>query len=513
MKRFLLVGVAVLVLASGAAARDITIAQSSDLRSANPGVNRDGNTDGVILHIVEGLVGYNNSGEVKPLIAKSVDTSADGLTYTFKLRTDVKFHNGKPLTADDVVWNWTRYLKPETKWACLSDFAEGGAAHVTGVKAVDASTVEIKLEKPSAVFLGLMSRPECGYTGMISSESIAADGSFTKPVGTGPFMWDEWKKGEYIHLKKFTDYVSPANDSKPDGMVGSKRPLADGIKFMVIPDPSTIKAGLESGVLDTAELSPDLIPEFKSNPKMQLIIARNNGKNLFYIQTRDKVLGNPHIRRAISMALDLDELVAAASNGTGEANGSMISQDSVYFDATQKQRLPYDLEAAKKELAAAGYKGEPISIIANKRGNVPSFPAAVMAQAMLQQAGLNVQIEVLDYATQVDRRRSGNYQIISQSVAPRLDPALMYSFYVGDKDKNASLMWDDPKAIELMKAAYVEADPTKREKIFDEFHELMLKEMPGVFLYDMVDVWGATKKLKGQPVWQSNARLWEVSVD
>jgi peptide/nickel transport system substrate-binding protein len=243
-----------------------------------------------------------------------------------------------------------------------------------------------------------------------------------------------------------------------------------------------------------------------------LIVARNNGKNLFYIQTRDKVLSNPGVRRAMAMALDLDQLVAAASNGTGEANGSMVSQDSVYFSETQKKRLPYDIEAAKKELADAGYNGEPISIIANKRGNVPSFPAAVMAQAMMQQAGLNVQIEVLDYATQVDRRRSGNYQVISQSVAPRLDPALMYSFYVGDKDENASLMWDDPKAIELMNAAYAEADQGKRQKIFDEFHELMLKEMPGIFLYDMVDVWGATRKLKGQPVWQSNARLWEVSV-
>jgi peptide/nickel transport system substrate-binding protein len=513
VKKLLLAGAAMLALANASAARDITVAQSSDLRSANPGVNRDGNTDGVILHIVEGLVGYNNSGEVKPLLAKSVDMSADGLTYTFKLRTDVKFHNGKPMTADDVVWNWNRYLKPDTKWTCLSDFAKGGAAAVADVMATDASTVTITLEKPSAVFLGLMSRPECGYTGMISPESVAADGSFAKPIGTGPFMWDEWKKGEYIHLKKFADYVSPENDGKPDGMVGSKRPLADGIKFMVIPDPSTIKAGLESGVLDTAEVSPDLIPEIKTNPKMQLIVARNNGKNLFYIQTRDKVLSNPHIRRAMAMALDLDELVAAASNGTGEANGSMVSQDSVYFDETQKKRLPYDIEAAKKELAAAGYKGEPISIIANKRGNVPSFPAAVMAQAMMQQAGLNIQIEVLDYATQVDRRRSGNYQVISQSVAPRLDPALMYSFYVGDKDKNASLMWDDPKAVELMKAAYVEADQAKRQKLFDEFHELMLKEMPGIFLYDMVDVWGAAKTLKGQPVWQSNARLWEVSVD
>jgi len=513
MKKFLLAGVAVLAFTQVAGARDITIAQSSDLRSANPGVNRDGNTDSVILHIVEGLVGYNNSGEVKPLLAKSVEMSADGLTYTFALRTDVKFHNGKPLTAEDVVWNWTRYLKPETKWTCLSDFAQGGAAHVTGIEATDASTVTITLEKPSAVFLGLMSRPECGYSGMISPDSVESDGSFATPIGTGPFQWDEWKKGEYIRLKKFAGYISPENDGEPDGMVGSKRPLVDGVKFMIIPDASTVKAGLESGVLDTAEISPDLIPEFQSNDKTQLIVSRNNGKNLFYIQTRDKVLSNPGVRRAMAMALDLDELVAAASNGTGEANGSMVSQDSVYFNETQKKRLPYDLEAAKKELAAAGYKGEPISIIANKRGNVPSFPAAIMAQAMMQQVGLNVQIEVLDYATQVDRRRSGNYQVISQSVAPRLDPALMYAFYVGDKDKNASLMWDDPKAVDLMKAAYVELDQEKRQKIFDEFHELMLKEMPGIFLYDMVDVWGATKKLKGMPVWQSNARLWEVSVE
>lgn len=513
MKKLLLAGTVLLGIGGMAHARDLVVAQSSDLRSNNPGVNRDGNTDGVILHIVEGLVGYTNSGEVKPLLAKSFEVSPDGLTYTFKLRDGVKFHNGKVLSADDVVWNWTRYLKPETKWTCLNDFVEGGAAPVAGVKALDPATVEIKLTKPSAVFLGLMSRPECGYTGILSPDSVTADGAFDKPIGTGPFMWDEWKKSEYIHLNKFNDYVSPDNDGKPDGMVGSKRPLVDGLKFMVIPDASTVKAGLESGVLHTAEISPDLIPEFQSSDKLQLIVARNNGKNLLYFQTRDKVLSNPGVRRAMAMALDLEQLVAAASNGTGEANGSMVSQDSVFFSETQKKRLPYDLEAAKKELDAAGYKGEPISIIANKRGNVPSFPAAVMAQAMMQQIGLNVQIEVLDYATQVDRRRSGNYQVISQSVAPRLDPALMYSFYVGNKDKNASLMWDNPKAIELMNAAYAEADQTRRQAILDEFHELMLQEMPGIFLYDMVDVWGASKSLKGVPVWQSNTRLWEVSLE
>ncbi len=512
MKKILLAGTVLLTMANMAVARDIVVAQSSDLRSNNPGVNRDGNTDGVILHIVEGLVGYANNGEVKPLLAKSFETSDDGQTYTFTLRDGVKFHNGKTLTAEDVVWNWNRYMDPATKWTCVGDFDGSRIVHVTGIKAVDANTVTMTLEKPSAVFLGLMSRPECGYTGMISPDSVAADGTFKEPIGTGPFKWNEWKKGEYIRLAKFDDYVSPENDGKADGMVGSKRPLADGIKFMVIPDASTVKAGLQSGVLDTAEISPDLIPEFKSNDKTQLIVSPNNGKNLFYIQTRDPVLSKPGVRRAMAMALDLDQLVMAASNETGHANGSMVAEDSIYYSDVQKKRPAYDLEAVKKELAEAGYKGEQINIIANKRGNVPSFPAAVMAQAMMQAAGLNVQIEVLDYATQVDRRRSGNYQVISQSVAPRLDPALMYSFYVGDKDKNASLMWDNPKAIELMNAAYVETDQTKRQAIFDEFHELMLAEMPGIFLYDMIDVWGATAKLRGEPVWQSNARLWEVSI-
>jgi peptide/nickel transport system substrate-binding protein len=499
------------MVASAASARDIVVAQSSDLRSNLPGVNRDGNTDGVMLHILEGLVGYAEDSQVKPLLAKSVAVSSDHLTYTFKLREGVKFHNGKILTAEDVVWNWNRYMDPKSRWSCLSDFDGSSVVKVLGIKAVDPLTVTMNLDKPSAVFLSLMARPECGFTGIIARESFSADGSFLKPIGTGPYKWDEWQRGKYVRLAKFDDYVSPTADGKADGMVGSKRPLADGIKFMAIPDPSTAKAGLESGVLDMSEISPDQMAELKANPKLSVIPARDDGKTLFYLQTRDKVLSNPAVRRAMAAALDLDQLVAASSNGTVEANASMVAMDSVYYSAVQKKRIPYDVQAAKKALAASGYKGEPISIIANKRGNVPSFPAAVIAQAMMQQVGLNVQIEVLDFAPQVERRRSGNYQVISQSVAPRLDPALMYRFFVGDKDKNAALMWDNPKAIELMNAAYVEFDQSKRQAIFDQFHELMLKDVPGIFMGDQVFVWTISRKLKGQTLWQGRPRLWEVS--
>ena len=229
MKKLLLAGTVLMTISGIAHARDLNVGQSSDIRSNIPGVNRDGNTDSVMLHIVEGLVGYTENGDVKPLLAKSVEVSEDGLSYTFKLREDVKFHNGSSLTAEDVVWNWNRYMAEDTKWTCRNDFNGKRSVEVTGIEATDTQTVVMKIAAPSAVVLQLMARPECGMTGILAKDSIASDGNFVAPIGTGPFKWDQWKRGEFVRLAKFDDYKSPENDGKADGMVGSKRPLADGI--------------------------------------------------------------------------------------------------------------------------------------------------------------------------------------------------------------------------------------------------------------------------------------------
>jgi peptide/nickel transport system substrate-binding protein len=97
-------------------------------------VNRDNTTDGVLLNVVEGLVGYREDGSVGPLLAQSVDVSPDGRTYTFKLRKGVKFHNGAPLTSADVAWSWKRYMDPKTDWRCTSEF-DGR----NGLKVVDSA--------------------------------------------------------------------------------------------------------------------------------------------------------------------------------------------------------------------------------------------------------------------------------------------------------------------------------------------------------------------------------------
>src|SRR5262249_16427238 len=140
---------------SGATAQQsvLRIALSNDIRSVDPGLNRDGNTDSVVMHMVEGLVTYREDTSVGLMLAKSVDVSPDGRTYTFKLREGVKFHNGKTLTSDDVLFTWNRFMDPKNPWRCLPDFDGHGAATVEAVSAPDPLTVVYKLKEPSAIFL------------------------------------------------------------------------------------------------------------------------------------------------------------------------------------------------------------------------------------------------------------------------------------------------------------------------------------------------------------------------
>ena len=139
---------ACLASATALAQTTVTVAQPADIRSTNPGVNRDGTTDGIVLHMVEGLVAYREDGSVGPLLAQSVDVSKDGLTYTFKLRKGVKFHNDAVLTSADVAWNWKRYMDPKTDWRCTSEYDGRSGLKVVETSTPDDATFVMKLNKP-----------------------------------------------------------------------------------------------------------------------------------------------------------------------------------------------------------------------------------------------------------------------------------------------------------------------------------------------------------------------------
>ena len=504
---------AVLAACSAAQAQttQIVVAQPADIRSTNPGVNRDNTTDGVVLNIVEGLVGYHENGTVGPLLARSIVTSPDGLTYIFKLRTNVRFHNGEPMTSADVLWSWKRYTDPKTDWRCLSEFDGRSGIKVTSVTAPDAQTVVMQLDRPSAVFLDNLARTDCGMTAILNKKSVKEDGSWDKPIGTGPFKFEEWKRGEYVTLSAFSDYQSPPG-TKSDGYLGVKKPLVEQVKFLTVPDMSTSKAGLQSGAIDAGQITSSDVQELKGNKNLSVVAAVDAGKNTLLMQTNDPLLKDEKIRQAIALSLDMNQIVAASSEGLARVNNSAIQDTSAYYTAAQKKGYRYDPAKARQLLREAGYKGQPIVIQANKRAHVPSFSVAVMSQAMMQAVGINAQIEVLEWATQLDRYNSGNYQMSSFTYSSRLDPALSYEQFSGKKEKQPRKVWDDPAAQKLIDQSFTEADPKKRQALFDQLHTMMMAKTPLVVLYNVTDSWAVRKRVTGFSVWEGKPLLWNTRI-
>ncbi len=496
---------------AAAAATRIVVALPADIRSSMPGVNRDDNTDSVILNVVEGLVGYGEGGDVKPLLAKTVETSADGLTYTFKLRGDVRFHNGDQLDSADVLWSWNRYMDPKTEWRCLAEFDGRNDLKVLKVEAPDPSTFVMHINRRSALFLDTLARTDCGMTGILSKASVKPDGSWDRPVGTGPYEFTDWKRGRGLTLSRFAGYKSPAG-AKPDGYVGLKTPNVDVVQLQVIPDPATVKLGVSSKSVDIAQLLSSDVAEVKGDPALVTTAEPDSSKHALLFQTRDALMGDVKFRRAIAAALDYAQLVDVASDGLSKPNNSAVFERSVYSDAIQRKGLKTDLAQAKALLKESTYRGQTIKLIANKRSPMPSFQVALLTQAMLQAIGIKVEIEVLEWATQLDRYNAGNYQMMSFSYSGRLDPALSYEQFTGDKAKQPRKVWDNPEAIALIENARNVSDKAERQKLFDRLHEMALADVPLVNLYNGLTVWTRGKRVAGFSPWEGKLRLWTARV-
>jgi peptide/nickel transport system substrate-binding protein len=497
-------------VSQAADAAPLRIAMTADIRSTEPGVNRDANSDMVVMHVVEGLVAFGEHAEIKPLLAKSIDIADGGKTYTFKLRDNVRFTNGAPLTAQDVIWSWNYFMNPKVAWRCHGDFDGSSGAKVTSVEAPDAHTVVYHLDKPYGLFLASLARPDCAGSGVVHRDSLNADGSWNKPIGTGPFMLNDWKRGQYISLVKNPHYVSQGD--KLDGFTGAKQPLVDEVRFMIVPDDSTAKAALQRGDIDIIQdLSYTDVKPMKAVPHIKVASSPVMSLTALLIQTRDPLLSNAKLRQAIAHAIDVKQLVAAVGDGLMKPSTSVIPLISPYYDETQREAWNYDPALSRKLLQEAGYKGQEISILATKR-YPETYTSAVIIQAMLQAAGINSRLEVMEWATQLDRYNSGKYQLMSFPYSARLDPSLNFEMMSGNKDKQPRKVWDNPKALALIQSSARITDKAERQAQFDELQKLFLADVPMVPLFNGLDVGAYRDTVKGYTPWAlKRARAWEIS--
>lgn len=492
--------------------KTIRVRTANDIRSTDPGVNRDENTDAVVQHMVEGLVAFREDASVGPLLAERMEVSDDARTYTFVLRDGLSFHNGAKLGTDDVLWTWKRYLDTKVGFRCTNDFDGRGLTRVTDISARDARTVVFTLEKPSALFPAIMARPDCGGTAVYHRDSLDADGKWKAPVGTGPFQLGEWKRGEFIELRRFAGYQS--RSGARDGLTGGKQPLVDRVRFVVIPDSAAARAALLSGSVDVLpDVSNTDVAELKKRADVTLSESQTMGMSAILMQTRAPVMKELKIRQAVLAALDVPELVAAVTEGLGKPNASPIPVASAWHKGPHKEVPKQDLAFARRLLAEAGYRGERIVMIANKR--YPSmFDQAVLAQAMMQAAGLNVEIEVLDWATQLDKYSKGDYQMMSFGYSARLDPALSFEMVSGVKDKQPRKVWDSAEGEALIQQAMVVTDTARRQALLDDLFQRFRADAPMAVLYNGVDSAALRKPVRGYASWvMGTPRLWGVALE
>lgn len=509
------------VLASQGSASEpkvLRVALNTDIRGTNPGVSRDANTDAVIHHVVEALVAYGEDLTIKPVVAERFRVEDEGRTHIFELRPDIYFHNGEPVTSAEVAWSWQRYLDPDTRWQCRRWFtgygddesdAAGAPSIISDIETPDRHTVVFRLEEPSTLFLDRVANVQC-VSAILHPDSVDESGNWLRPVGTGPYVLNEWRPAEYVRLERFEKY-RPRGGAR-DGLAGRKVAIADHVRFLVSPDAAATKAALLAGQIDVFHNIPmSALEDFENEERTVVLQSPTLGWSALLLQTRDPLLSDVRIRRAIAHAVDREMIVNFNTYGYASVNSSAVPVGAYEHTAVHDRWYPPDVKKARNLLREAGYRGEPIRIQTNRKFQ-NMYANAVVIQAMLHAAGMNAHIDVMDWASQLANYYAGDYQLSSFSFSAQATPLLRYYKLIGDKDRRAVYMWEDREARALLDAAISTFDAEERQRVFDELHRLMIEDVPILGLYNASYAAAMLDEVEGYEAWTLMLpRMWGVS--
>jgi peptide/nickel transport system substrate-binding protein len=489
----------------------LRVALNADIRSTDPGVLRDENTDAVLLHVVEGLVAPRHDGTIAPMLARSWTVSNGGRTYTFLLRRRVMFQNGAPLTSADVIWSLRRYLSPATHWSCLAEFSDHGIGRIVSLAAPGPYTVKVTLDRPAPLFLATLARPDCGQSGILQRASVGPDGEWRAPIGTGPFELAAWKRNQYIDLVRFPGYRSLPGP--PDGDAGGKRALVDEIHFEVIPDDSAAVAALLRGDLDILDgIDAAELPLIRREPSLRLEMSPTFDFYAVLFQTQDALLRDPRMREAIALTIDTAALTRAVTWGTGAADNSPVPAHSPYHGPIEAALRAPDLARARQLLEACGYRGQTITLMANHRYPM-MFDSAVLVQAMAAQAGIHMRIDTMDWASQLSRYFNGSYQAMVFAFSARLDPSLNFALLIGSKRRDPRKVWDSREARDLLAQSADTADRAERQQDFDRLTQAFLRDTPAIVLFNSTRIAAVRGGVTGFTEWPAGEpRYWNVGL-
>jgi peptide/nickel transport system substrate-binding protein len=433
----------------------------------------------VYANVFEGLTRIDERGEVLPALAERWDISGDRLTYTFHLRKDVRFHDGTTFDAHDVKFSLDRARAPESTNAQKVLFEP-----IANVAVIDSWTVRVELSRPTSDFLFNMG---WGDAVIVAPESAATNAS--RPIGTGPFKFRRWLKGTQIELERNWEYPSSFSFSTA---VGDRPPKLNWITFVIVPDPSTAYAALLAGDVDSFPNfpAPELLPQIQDDPRFTIAIGTTEGETILAINNARPPFNDLRVRRAISHAINRDDLIQGVGQGYGTPIGSHFAPHSnAYVDLTG--RYAFDPAKARTLLAEAGHaKGIDASL---------KLPPVVYARrggeviaAQLKAVGIRVKIENIEWAQWLDQvfgRGDFDLTIVSHTEPNDIGIYARDDYY---------FHYAKPAFKALMSALDHAPNQNVRTRILKDAQRMLADDAVNAFLYQLpkIGVWNAD--LKGQ---------------
>lgn len=458
-----------------AQAADITVGMQLEPPILDPTAAAAAAIDEVVYaNLFEGLTRYNEDGSISAALAKNWKISEDGKVYTFTLNEGVAFHDGASLTSADVKFSLDRARAEDSLNAQKQLFAG-----ITDVSVIDDLTVKVTLSEPNSGFIRNMAWGDA----VILSEA-SADSAATEPVGTGPFKFSRWVKGDRIELVKH------------DGYWGTPAAL-DGATFKFISDPTAAFAAMMAEDIDAFPGFPaaETLVQFEADSRFQVIVGTTEGETILAMNNKSEALSDIKVRKAVSLAIDRASVIEGAMFGYGLPIGTHFPPHNPNYKDLLSYS-PYDPDAAKALLVEAGYQPGELTLSLKLPPPAYARRSGEIIAAQLNEIGVTAEISKLEWSLwleQVFRGKDFDLTIVSHTEPDDINIYGRPEYY---------FQYDNPKINELLEALVLTIDPVKQSAILGEAQEIIAADYVNGFLFQLPRTGVANSKISG--LWKNS---------
>ena len=471
-----LTGALFLVFLTGTAwaATAFRIAVGIDPDTLDPAQMTTTTVANMVDYVVETLVTIDREGQVQPLLAESWAMSSDGLQYIFKLRKGLTFHDGTAFDAAAVKWNLDRLLDPNVRVPVRTPYTP-----IERSETLDESTLRVTLKHPSAPFLGSLSWTTAGIVSPAAADKFGNDyKNYQHPVGTGPYVFKERRKGESIAVTLNQAYWG-------------QKPFYDTVVFRIVPEAATRESLLLAGQVDLIILPPvpDL-PALERNPAVKVVMAPSDRTIFIAINTVRPPLNDARVRQALNYAVDKTAIMKSVLFGAADVMDAPIAPS--LFGYCPVGAYEYNPSKGRELLQQAGVtEGTTLQLLTPTGRYVQDFQAAQAIAGFLREVGLHIDVQTMDWPSYIATINTpadkNTTQLHLLGWAPAyLDAAqqmLQFLSTYAPPNGLATSFYKDPEVDQWIQAAERETNPDKRQALYCQISRQVWKDAPWIFLW------------------------------